>query len=264
LILVLLLTAALLIRMGVKIFNRDALLGQDIDQIRFGWMWQTYWNRFRGRLPGQGFPSPREWIRQLLSRLIELKHPSGMLAISILGGLLVGVLLLRLYPLPEELTSSIRVSDFAANMSSLGDQVDQLPSMIFWQNFRVIAIAALLGIFTLGVTDVILFMLPWIILGYLSALIGANGENPLLFAAAVTIPHALFEVPALLLAFAAALRWHAAVLSPPPGRTVGESWLMAAADFVRITIVLVIPLLIIAALVEAYVTPQIIIWVYGS
>ena len=33
-------TAAVLIRMGLKIFNREELLGQDIDQLRLGWIWR--------------------------------------------------------------------------------------------------------------------------------------------------------------------------------------------------------------------------------
>ena len=257
-------TAAVLVRMGVKVFNRDALLGQDIDQIRFGWMWQVYWNRLTGRTSTSRFRGVRSWLRSLLSFLPELRHPSGILLISLIGGLFLGVFLTRLYPLPEELSSTVRAEEFAANMANISDQLDQLPRMIFWQNFRVIAIGALLGIFTLGVTDVILFMLPWTLIGYLGAQVAANGENALLFVTAVVLPHAIFELPALLLAAAAALRWHATALSPPPERSMGESWLMASADFVRVTAALVIPLLILAAYVEAYITPRIIIWVYGS
>jgi stage II sporulation protein M len=148
-------------------------------------------------------------------------------------------------------------------MANVQDQLGQLPRTIFWQNFRVIAIAALLGIFTLGVTDILIFMLPWTLIGYLCALIAANGENPLLFFVAAVLPHAVFELPALLLAGAAALRWHATALSPPPERSVGESWLLSAADFVRVMVALVVPLLILAAFVEAYVTPAVVIWVYG-
>jgi stage II sporulation protein M len=257
-------TAAVLVRMGVKIFNRDALLGQDIDQIRFGWMWRVYWNRLTGRTATRRFPGVGNWFRNLFSFLPELRHPSGILLISLIGGLILGVLLTRLYPLPEELSSTIRAEDFATNMANMSDRLDQLPRMIFWQNFRVIAIGALLGIFTLGVTDVILFMLPWTLIGYLGAQVAASGENALLFVIAVVLPHAIFELPALLLAGAAALRWHATALSPPPERSMGESWLIASADFVRVTVALVIPLLILAAFVEAYITPRIVIWVYGS
>ncbi len=264
LILALALTAAVLVRMGIKIFNRDSLLGQDIDQIRFGWMWQVYWNRITGRGETRQYPAVHLWFRQLFSFLPELRHPSGMLLISLIGGLILGVILTRMYPVPDQLSSVLRAENFAANMANIQEDASQLPRMIFWQNLRVIAVAALLGIFTLGVTDVLIFMLPWTLIGYLSALVAASGENPLLFLVAVVLPHAIFELPALLLAGAAALRWHATALSPPPDRTVGESWLLAAGDFVRVMVALVIPLLILAAFVEAYVTPRIVIYIYGS
>jgi stage II sporulation protein M len=263
LILALGMTAAVLVRMGIKIFNREALLGQDIDQIRLGWMWQVYWNRLTGRKSNRRYPAVHHWFRSLFSFLPQLRHPSGMLLISLVGALVLGVVLTMLYPVPEQLRNQITADDIATNMASVQEQLKQLPRTIFWQNFRVIAIAALLGIFTLGVTDILIFMLPWTLVGYLCAQIASNGENPLLFFVAAVLPHAVFELPALLLAGAAALRWHATALSPPPDRSVGESWLLAAADFVRVMIALVIPLLIIAAFVEAYVTPAIVIWVYG-
>ena len=264
LILALGMTAAVLVRMGIKTFSRDALLGQDIDQIRLGWMWQVYWNRLTGRISGRRYPAVHQWFRSLFSLLPELGHPSSILLITFFGGLLLGVILTRLYPLPEQLSSTVRADNIASNLTNIQDELNQLPRVIFWQNLRVIAIAALLGIFTLGVTDILIFMLPWTLVGYLGAQIAANGGNPLLFFVAAVLPHALFELPALILAGAAALRWHATALSPPPDRTVGESWLLAAADFVRVMVALVIPLLIIAALVEAYVTPRVVIWIYGN
>ena len=119
------------------------------------------------------------------------------------------------------------------------------------------------GFLVIFLVAVLLFMIPWTLIGYLSAQVAAGGESPILFIVAAVLPHAVFELPALLLATAAALRWHATALSPPPDHSVGESWLLAAADFVRVAIVLVIPLLLIAAFVEAYVTPAVVLWIYG-
>lgn len=257
-------TAAVLIRMGIKTFSRDALLGQDIDQIRLGWMWQVYWNRLTGRIGGRRYPAVHQWFRSLYSLMPDLGHPATILLMTFFGGLFLGAFLTRLYPLPEQLSAGISADNIASNLANVQDELAQLPRVIFWQNLRVIAIAALLGIFTLGVTDILIFMLPWTLIGYLSAQIAANGGNPVLFFVAAVLPHALFELPALILAGAAALRWHATALSPPPDRSVGESWLLAAADFVRVMVALVVPLLILAALVEAFITPRIVIWVYGG
>ncbi len=81
---------------------------------------------------------------------------------------------------------------------------------------------------------------------------------------ATILPHATVELPALLIIGAAALRWQATVIAPPPDRTLSEGFLLAAADFARIFIGIAIPLLLVASLVEAYVTPAVLVRVYGG
>ncbi|VAW31489.1 ABC-2 type transporter, partial [hydrothermal vent metagenome] len=51
LLLALVITAVVLIRMGLSLFNREELLGRDIDQIRLGWMIRQFWDYFSGRTP---------------------------------------------------------------------------------------------------------------------------------------------------------------------------------------------------------------------
>ena len=94
--------------------------------------------------------------------------------------------------------------------------------------------------------------------------IAAAGESPLVFILATVVPHGVVEIPALVLAAAGAIRWHTVVIAPPPERSLSESWVLAAADYFRIFIGLVIPLLFLAGLLEAYLTPQILLRVYGN
>jgi stage II sporulation protein M len=112
--------------------------------------------------------------------------------------------------------------------------------------------------------DLGFFALPWAVLSYVALPMAAAGENPLLFLLATVVPHGVLEIPALLLAGAAALRWHVVVIAPPPEKSLSESWVNAAADYGRIFIGLVIPLLFLAAFLEAYLTPQVLIHFYGS
>jgi len=58
-ILGLVVAGVLLVRMGLHVFNREELLGRDIDQIRLGWMWRKFWNRFTGRDVDGHYPRPR-------------------------------------------------------------------------------------------------------------------------------------------------------------------------------------------------------------
>jgi uncharacterized membrane protein SpoIIM required for sporulation len=152
----------------------------------------------------------------------------------------------------------------ADNISNIGILLSRLSPLIFFQNVRVLALMALLGIFTLGVSDVLIFVLPWALIGFLGGQLSLAGENPFTFFAVAILPHATVELPALLLGTAAILRWHTTVMAPPPDRTVSESWLLGAADFGRILVGLVIPLLIISALIEAHITPNILSQVYGG
>jgi uncharacterized membrane protein SpoIIM required for sporulation len=47
------------------------------------------------------------------------------------------------------------------------------------------------------------------------------------------------------------------VVSPARGRSLGEHWLAGLAEWARLTVGFVVPLLAVAAVVEVFVTPQI-------
>jgi uncharacterized membrane protein SpoIIM required for sporulation len=265
LILALAVTAVILVRMGIRIFNREDLLGQEIDQLRLGWMVSTFWGRFTGKEQNGGrYPGPLGWYRQTGSVLAALRLPAAFLAVSLLLAVLLGLFFLRRFGLPDTFQAELGALDILANVRGLEELFAGLPRLIFVQNVRVVILAALLGIVTLGVSDVIIFMLPWVLITYISGQVGAAGEQPLTFLSAAVLPHALIELPALLIAMSALLRWHTAVLARPADHTVGESWLRGAADFARVFVGLVIPMLALAAYVEATITPRIIIAVYGG
>jgi uncharacterized membrane protein SpoIIM required for sporulation len=59
-----------------------------------------------------------------------------------------------------------------------------------------------------------------------------------------------------------ALRLGAVVISPPAGMTVSQGVLQAAADLVKIIIFLVVPLLLVASMLEVWLTPWIIVQVW--
>lgn len=264
LILALAVTAIIFIRMGIKVFNREELIGQDIDQLRVAWIWWQFWNRITARSAGGRFSGLRGWFRQIFSTIPDLKWPSLVLLISLLVGLALGFVLAARYPLPESSSLGLTGTEIAANTAEMQLYYSQLPVSIFLQNLRVIILAAFLGIVTLGVTDVLIFMLPWILVGFLGGQLGAAGESPALFLLAAIAPHGLLELTALLLVTGAALRWHAAIMARPPEGTVSEKWINSAADFWMVLLGLGVPLLLAAAYVEANITPQVILWVFGE
>jgi uncharacterized membrane protein SpoIIM required for sporulation len=263
LILALAVTAVIFIRMGIQVFNREELIGQDIDQLRVAWIWWGFWNRFTARSAGR-FSGLRGWFRQLFSIIPDLKWPSLMLLISLVVGLILGFVLASQYTFPDDTGLGLTGSQIASNTAEMQLFYSQLPISIFLQNLRVIILAAFLGIITLGVTDVLIFMLPWILVGFLGGQVGAAGESPVLFLLAAIAPHGVLELTALVLVTGAALRWHAAVMARPPEGTVSEKWINSAADFWIVLLGLGVPLLLAAAYVEANITPLVILWVFGE
>jgi stage II sporulation protein M len=69
------------------------------------------------------------------------------------------------------------------------------------------------------------------------------------------LPHGIFELSAVFLAAAAMFRVGAQLVTPQTDKSLGEMLLLSLADWFRVFIGLVVPLLAIAAVIEVYVTP---------
>ena len=150
-----------------------------------------------------------------------------------------------------------------ANLSALQVFVGALPLFILAQNIRVILLQMILGVITLGVLCILVFVLPWILLSYIATQFYFVGENPLTFLLATVVPHAIIELPALILIASAALRWDTVTIAKPPDVALGEIFLIRMAEYGRIVLGLGLPLLVFAALVESFITPQVVTWIYG-
>jgi stage II sporulation protein M len=83
------------------------------------------------------------------------------------------------------------------------------------------------------------------------------GLSPLPFVMAI-LPHGVVEIPAIVIAGAAAVRLGSIVTRPPKELTVGEAWLRALGDAIKVGIGVVLPLLLVAAMLEVWVTPQVV------
>ena len=136
--------------------------------------------------------------------------------------------------------------------------------MIWLHNLRAITIATLLAIFSFGVLGLLVIMLPLAIAGYLAGAAASAGISPWLFLTAFIIPHGVLEIPALVFAGAAILRLGATLVTPSQGKTIGEAWLIALADWLRILVALVAPLMLGAAVLEVLVTPRLAQWLLGG
>lgn len=259
----------LLVRMGVRLFNREELLGREVDELNVKRAVKLWWSYLRG----EPAPSDRKgWLsglrrwygREVMGALRRVGLPSLVVLVALAGAVFVGVQRANVWPIPAAAFDGDQwLERFGATIELLGFNQPRGVALVLWQNLRVLAVASALAVFSFGVLAIIIAMLPMTIIGYLGANVYANGVDPLFLWAAV-VPHAVLELPAIILATAGALRVGTSFIAPPPGKTVGEGWLMALADLTKLWIGVVLPLLVAAAVLEIFVTPRVVLAVMGA
>jgi len=77
------------------------------------------------------------------------------------------------------------------------------------------------------------------------------------------LPHGWLELPAVVLVTAFALRLGASVIAPPKGLSLSDGLLLALADFIKVVFLVAIPMLVAAAFLEVYLTPQVVLQILG-
>jgi len=253
---------ALLIRMGLHLFNREDLLGREIDELNLRSAWRTLRREFAGSPGG----SLVRWYRvEVAAALRRIALPCLVVALALAGATLVGAAQAGRFPLPPEVFAFDRLDgDLLRRLDQLGLLSPRGASLVFLVNLRALALATLLGIFSFGAGAVVALMAPLGLVGYFAATVGPAGINPWLFLAAFILPHGVLEIPAAVLAGGAILRLGASVIAPPPDRSLTEAWLTALADWLKTLLGLVIPLLAGAALLEVFLTPRVVMAVFGG
>ena len=277
----LLVVAAILARMGVKTFNREEILGREIDELnlkRAGRLLRHFFVESPARLAGLEGPSQAgspplralRWVGRVYRHDLPylLRHnwmPVAVVAFMLVVAAAVGWAYVSTYPLPQGM---LTLQDLSQQDFDSMANISFLPSLtttgIFVHNVQVLLLAGLAAVISLGVLSVLMLMVPIGMVGFLAGQVAWLGYNPLAFVGAFVLPHGLFEIPAALIATAFALRIGASITAPREGLTVGEGLLAAIADFVKVFVFLVVPLLLVAAFVEANVTTQIVLWAYGG
>lgn len=124
---------------------------------------------------------------------------------------------------------------------------------IFAQNLRAMLAAVLYGFIPYLFLSALVLGTNSMILGFVGAHYVNNGHSLLLYLAGI-LPHGIFELPALVLAITCGLYLCACVTRRI--RTHAKGTLVPALiQILRVVIMQILPLLLVAALVEAYVTP---------
>ncbi len=256
-----LILAVLLSRVGVSHFNREKVLGREIDVLKPAWAWQVFWKQFKGETR-----SLVEWyLRKVFPTFRELLVPSILVLAIALVGLAIGAYTLQQYPVlitAGKLEQQNLPDIDRLRQALLGNQSGMF-LLIFWQNLRVLLLSMVLGIFTFGVVGALPIMGTMALVGFLGAFLSTH-QVALLPIVVMLVPHGIFEVPAAIFATAAVLKIGATLATPARDLTIGEVLLRALADWAKIMVGIVVPLLLVAAFIEAFITPQLVLAVLGS
>jgi uncharacterized membrane protein SpoIIM required for sporulation len=255
-----LIVAALLVRTGVSYFNREEMLGRELDMLT-RWAWDAFRHQFTG-----DERNPWGWYRsQIFPTVWSLRMPILITTIAMVIAVLAGLQAARTLPLPAELLSfSSLEQGFIEGLEQLRFISPAGVITIWLHNLRTLIIAMLLGIFSFGVLGLLVLMMPIALLSYIAGNLALAGSSPLLFFLALVFPHGVFEIPAIILGGAAILSLGASLTSQAQGKTLGEAFIVALAKWARVTVGLVIPLFLLAAILEVYLTPRIAVWLLGK
>lgn len=254
----------ILIRTGIRTFNREEILAREIDELRLDTIWRVFRQRFTGE---RGFSLARIYREDVPRLLQENRLPIGVTIVVVVGGLIFGWLLALRYPLPSDLVDVFHLGPQTFQERIASANISLLPGYdtagIFGNNVRSLLAAAMLGVFSFGSLPLILLFVPTAIAGLMAGEAAGIGYEPALFVAATILPHGVIEVPAAILATAFALRMGASVIAPPAGTTAGQNLLRTLADWVKVFVFVALPLLLVAAWIEANLTLRIVGWLFG-
>lgn len=250
------LLATLLVRLGLSHFRREYLLGREIDTLNFKLVGRTFRDRFKGQAH-----SVWEWYwSELPTTLRQLRQPlMVVVGLGLISAIVSYLWVVTKVPAYIELTPQ-RITEFrtfiADNLTNLDSLGERLPApILFYHNARTTVAFLLLGLVSFGTLGLTLFIGNVALVGGVLGAAHLVGYSPLLAFAAGILPHGVFELSAVFLATAAMLKVGAQLVTPQSDKSLGDVLLLSLADWLRIFVGLVLPLLAIAALIEIYITP---------
>jgi ABC-type transport system involved in multi-copper enzyme maturation permease subunit len=254
--------AVLLLRMGLRLFNREAILAREMDDLRLGQAWAAY-RRFLALPPRWAPlantpdppPIPARLLRFNLRRLylhdlpvlLRLRWPELLLVTAALitafaaGWALAGQLDLATAAAQGQLGTQNPLGG-GGGAPGAGGALARLPLMalalVVLAGFLIV-----LAVISFGIGPVLFMMLVAGLFGVTMGTVARLGIPPGVVLAALALPQIALPALALLLLTVFSARFGLAITAPPPGFGLGESLLLAAAEYTKM-LALVVPLLL--------------------
>jgi stage II sporulation protein M len=261
----LLVVAVLLARTGISHFNREELLGRELDILNFRWMWLVVKGQFVGKAT-----SIRSWYsKEIRGTLRKMRFPFVVMTVIFIGAIFFGNYLATVFVIPQELIDLSNVDilidqlEIVMEELTIGEVVSAI-LFIWLHNIRAIAVSTFIGVFTFGILGIIGLNVAIVLLGYFMVPAVAAGIPAWEYWFGFVVPHGIFEVPVILLSGALVLKIGAGLAAPNKGESIGEGLLRSLADWAKILVGILLPLLLAASIMEVLVTPEAVIWVLSN
>jgi len=181
---------------------------------------------------------------------LALRTAAAMAIVALLATAVAGVVVVRESPSAgKQLIDLVREQV----MGEVGDREPlSLAAFIFVNNLQA-CILLFLGGATLGLLTLFIIASNGVIIGGIMEI--ARQERGLVFVAAAVLPHGIFEIPSFVISASLGFVLGSSLLAE--WRATGDSAATARVH-ARTFFLLVVPLVAIAAFIEAFITPQII------
>lgn len=256
--------AWLLVRTGIAHFNREELLGRELDTLNLRWAWSVFKEAFLG----EKGPGLKWWRVNVWQVVRELQGAILLVLIISIGAVLVGSTQADVFTIPTDVLDWENLEEgLVTGVEEIGPirffSVEGM-GLILFHNLRAVLLDSLLGIFSFGVLGIIALILPFGIIGYFITVAGQTGLSPWSFLLGFILPHGVVEIPAIILSGALIIRMGMTLVTPQENHTIGEAWIRTLADWARLIFFLVLPLLIIAAFLEVFITPRAALALFGG
>ena len=292
--------SGLIIRLGIVHFKRENLLGREIDVLNWVWVWQTFrkgftssdqpsglggylvdrWKRLRkqagtaplpekislGTALWQDWLELGRWYRQDVAQALRRVAPSFLITFLIGAGAILSAYYYVNANMPHVALTDAKLQDTLKLINSFfqgGGDGTLSVGWLFWHNLQAEVVIFGLGIFSFGVLSILAFIANFALIGAVLGALPSMGLSPWLVFVSGILPHGIVELPSIILISAAALHMGLRLVTPEESRTIGETLILTVADVLKLLIAVCIPLLIVAAIIEANITPRLLIAAIG-
>ncbi|NJM08898.1 ABC transporter permease subunit [Candidatus Gracilibacteria bacterium] len=261
--------AVALIRTGMLTFSREEILSREHEPLNVQHvvaMFRRFFSEYQpagvaaNAYVGLPFAPLRFYRYELPTLLRDLRLPLLLVMLGVLVGTVFGALVGARFT---------QLQVLLANVGSAPPPSFGFAAEVFVNNLRVSLLSNIVSIFTFGVFAFLVPSVAFAQVGFVSSALGGSWftlgpASPTQFLLAYVLPHGIIELPVFMLSAAWGLRIGASLLAPPPGFTVGENLLWALANWLKTWLLLIAPLVLLAALIEGFVTPLVVTWLYGE